>query len=120
LGETYYIKVSDDERQKMVRRKCLSAAGPIIIFFGVMGVMAFTLAREFNIFYPGIPNQNHGKYEVPSHSSVTNDINYNSLDKNTSKFSSVSDCEMHPKCSSLNLEGKCCPTNDGTQLNCCN
>jgi len=115
IEQSYYFADSS----KIKRKKCLTIFLPLLIFALLVGVIALFSSRGFDHLYPG-----HGRNSV-THSEKIVDLPKNTNtgaghsvgDKNINESLGSDACAQYPKCSGLS--GKCCPTDDGEELECC-
>lgn len=130
---TYYLKETTLTREQRMRKLVLIAT-PIICAVILVGGAAFLLFRKFDFLYPGRHGSGGGGKE-PSFNPPTR-IEHNSVedqpdssphsapsileDEKKRKSDVASSCTAHAKCAKLGILGECCPTTDGTFLQCCN
>ena len=129
--DTYYLKEGGGSSGPTSQRlkKLLVTAFPIIIAALIVGGAVFYLLNDFGHLYPGRSGDpTHGGYK----SSTTTTSSSNAVDdfapeptqtksttkSTTTKSTAAAACSAHDSCSGL--EGNCCPTDDGKNLDCCN
>lgn len=110
LGQTYYL--ADSPKNK--REKCRRSLLPLLMFTSFVVIIVLVCSRDFDHLYPVT---NPEKYKDLSPNRTNNSAGDSNGEHNISESQRSNACAMYPKCSAL--EGKCCPTDEGTELECC-
>jgi len=133
-NQTYYLKSSSsDSNWKQRMRRFLVGSVPIAMAVVIMGFFTLYLLRDFTHLYPSRGGDEAiGKSTEITHHSYDDDDAVPApyvhptapqvtppvpSPTNTSGTGSAA-CSAHPKCAAL--QGDCCPTLDGLNLDCCN
>jgi len=128
---TYYVKERPLSREQRIR-KCMLASIPILAALLIIGGFATFLLMDFGHLYPtqhgGRNYHNEPDEEAPDFSPRIQHDGSNGpashsppsppAPEKKHKSDMPSSCEAYDKCSGL--VGLCCPTGEGTFLDCCN
>jgi len=115
LGETYYLA----ESPEIKRKKCAHTFLPLLMFALFVCVVALACSRGFDHLYP---RHNHNSVTHPDKydnlpKSINNDAGHSVGETITDESLGSDTCAEYPKCNGLT--GNCCPTDEGTELECC-
>jgi len=116
LGQTYYL--ADSPKNK--REKCRRGLLPLLMCTSFVGIIVLACSRGFDHLYPRRNRNsvtNPEKYKDLSTKRTKNSAGDSDGEHSISESLGSNACAMYPKCSAL--IGKCCPTDEGTELECC-
>lgn len=121
----YYLKSTDPASVRL--RRVVRGSIPIMIAILIIGGAAYFLTKDFSFLYPGANGARHQEYpaniEVTSYNAARHHGEYDGIRGPRPTLNSISSqsgeaaCSAHEGCSML--VGNCCPSDDGTNLDCC-
>lgn len=123
--DLYYMKEGERTRKEKIMT-AIKLGVPIMIASILIVGLGYLLLHNFGYFYPGQGGTSSKRSSVTTISSTpattTHSSHYDNIATKvpiTTTTFGASSCAANPKCADRGLTGECCPSPDGTKLDCC-